>query len=113
AHTEPGAVPKCFNGLEAKQDGVYLATAWLGWEANAVGARELTLFSYRPSKGQIQLAALAEQGANPDVTAGVEQTASAIGRLQAGDVVGAQAYQDSGGALGFAGGGLQIAFLGS
>src|SRR5262249_40766655 len=32
AHTEPGAVPHCFNGFAISRPGTYLISAWVGWE---------------------------------------------------------------------------------
>lgn len=113
ARQPTSANPNCFDGFLASRAGTYLITAWIGWEANGVGDREITLAADNPGGACCGLSASNEQAANDSGPSNVTaQTVSGIARLQPNAFVSIQGRQTSGGELGFFGGGIQIAWLG-
>jgi hypothetical protein len=111
AHTEPAAAPNCYNGFSTPRAGKYLVTTWIDWESNATGYREIGILALLPGKACCPV--LAVDSENAVEGAPTAQSASAIVDLPAGAFVFVQGQQNSGGPLKFAGGGFQIAFLGS
>jgi hypothetical protein len=111
AHTEPPAAPNCYNGFSVPRAGKYLVTAWIDWETDSNGSREIAINAQLPSKACCQVLAIDSQAAvtGPPTAMSV----SAIAQLPAGASVFVQGPQSSGAPLKFAGGAVQIAWLGN
>lgn len=111
-HPNPANL-NCSDGFVVSRAGTYLITAWIGWEANVEGDREIKLFATNPGGACCGLAAYSEQAANNSGPGNVTaQTVTGIARLQPNAFVGVAGRQTSGEGLGFFGGSLQIAWIG-
>lgn len=110
AHTEPSAAANCYNGFSTPRAGKYLITGWIDWEADDDGYREIAIRALRPGKACCSV--LTVDSRDSTTSAPTAQGTSAIADIPAGTFVFLQGQQNSGGPLKFAGGGLQISWLG-
>lgn len=111
AHTEPAAAPNCYNGFSTPRAGKYLVTAFIDWETAPTGYRELALEALLPSKACCKVLSVDTRDAATGPATG--QGVTAIADLPAGAFVFVRGQQTSASSLKFAGGGFQIAYLGS
>jgi hypothetical protein len=111
AHTEPSAAANCYNGFSIPRTGRYLVTAFIEWESNPVGFREIAINAVLPAKKCCKVLAFDSTDAVLGPATG--ETAAAIASLPAGTTIFIAGEQTSGAGLKFLGGGAQIAWLGN
>lgn len=112
AHTEPGAAPNCYNGVSTPRAGKYLVTAFIDWEVSmGLGYREIAIKALLPSQSCCKVLSVDSRAGGPKIP--TAENASAVASLPAGAFVFVTGQQDSGEPLKLAGGGFQIAYLGS